>query len=354
MYASIGIQNGKFVCYDMNEEVFHCLPEQEKIKSDLKLQIKELVNNKLEPLTAKEVIYKALSKVLDCVIDVYFRTASIRESKDPLYTELEKFVCSLDSYKSLIASTRTLRINKSGFCIFDINGLALEENNINQDVLEALKENIDKYVQKNKKQFSVNVILKNALVDYFFVDRVTFICEQNPTVIELKRYITNSDYYRANLIKTCKICFKNGDLKIKYKDEYYNPTTDVTVERLKDTILQYINDNPLQFNLKEIIFSSLEILSGFNSLKKVGEYETVFVGQVKREVLREDPLYLSLVTFIESLPDFQIRLKEKQEKCKLKTELVKKGKRLQYQKNFVDSFTFENKERGRKKAYLSS
>lgn len=348
MYANIEIKNGNFVSYDIDHSMFHPLPNQNELKEKVKKEAEEILKYQLDIETTKQIIYKALSKVLDCVIQVYFKTASTRESKDPLYLELEEYIYSLPNYQKLISSTRTLRINKSNFIISDINGIAMGSDICD---IQALKEEIEKYTLKNKKQLKKNVILKSALASFFFVNRVTYIDYSNPTVIELLDYINNSNGYNNNLINSCRICFQNGSIKLKCQNEFFEVPQNVNVENLKKEIEAYIERNPKEFNLKTLITGSLESLSGFRALKTVSSYETVYVGKTKREILKEDPLYLSLVSFIEEMPDYQIRLKENQEKLRKRREEIKKGKMEQRQKTFVERLTFEGKEKPSKRPY---
>lgn len=338
MNLTLRILNGEFVIYDHDLKKY--LELNKKIsKEDLKQKIVEIIKIQKKPIKVRNVIYMALSLISGYEVKKYSKFVILQEKTDPLFLELYDFVINLDEYKKLIQASRALKISENKFTVSDVNGIVYTKTNDEIDV-EKLNSKIKSSIHYTYYgDISFFKTLKHVFFEYFDVSKCGF-DYSNPIVKDTLEIITESIYKKI-------IFFKEGKICIRVKNTFYPPELHITVESLKEQILTYISKNPKVVKKHKIIFDSLEILSGYQSMRNVSKYLPTTINGVRREILVEDPLYVELCDFIEKLPQYQINKKQSIEEKRIMVETMKKANILEREQRFVEHSWIYNENRHR-------
>lgn len=316
---AIRIKDGEFILYN------HCnkclkLTDKNVNKENLKKTIQEVLQVKIQPMKVRDLIYYSLSLLSGVEVRKACKLVTDQEACDPLYQELFEFVLSLDEYKELIKPTRCLHVTKAEFILLDINGVISSIKNIDIDFLKLQ----EKFNACDLKLISKTQILKKVLTEYFEVYdcKITYL---NPLV----HFFTQASTRK-------KLIFQNGKICIRIDNEVF--PYDISIDVLKKAIEEYLEKKP-SVNVKNIIFSALELLSGEKVLRYIPTYETTYVGEhkIKKENLIEDPLYIELVHFVESLPSYQENLKKQIEITRLRHDSIRERRNCEKELRFVDN-----------------
>lgn len=316
----IRIKDNKFILYS------HGCTDKELenpvvTKENLKKAIKEVLQIQTKPIKVRDLIYYSLSLLSGYPTKKACRLVTDQEACDPLYQELVEFVLSLEKYQEIIKSSRGLKVIKDAFVISDINGIVETIPNSKVDFI-CMKDEFEK-IQANLKRCSKTDILRKVLLAHFEVSdcKITY---YNPIV----RFFIHAEVKK-------ELVFQYGQICEKIDNEIF--PSKISTEDLKKAIIEYV-ESDCSINIKNIVFSSLEILSGDKVLRRVPTYITKYVGEnkLKKDVLVEDPLYIELANFVESLPKYQENLKKQMHVSKIRNDSNREGRYNEKELRFVD------------------
>lgn len=328
MNFAIKIANGEFILYNSNTNKIKELNNPDVNVENLKNKILEVVKKQRKPIKVRSLIYTSLSLLSGYEVKAIHPSVIEQEAIDPLYQELSSFVLGLTEYQKLIHNTRSLKTSEKEFVISDINGIVSVIPNEDIDLI-TLDNKVDNII-KMEYGYTIIKTLNKIFTEYFDVNK-TNLKYENPIV----NYI-----HQRLVIKFEKktIVFKNGNILLKIKNDYFPPDSHITVEALKEQIILYVKTHVNTANKNTIIFDSLEELSGYNSNRKASKYVTKYIGEnkLKRDVLVEDPLYTELFNFIDTIPEYQENKKSSLKSITERNKSIYESNIIQRELSFLD------------------
>ncbi len=195
-------------------------------------------------------------------------------------------------------------------------------------IIDEIKKLIEDFLSNQKKPKSAAQILKIVLKKYFNVSKVS-IYTQNNLYMQLVEFINMSDYQK----KFALVCLDPESNSIVMKTKCYKFTKkEVTIENLKKQIQDYIRLNPKDIKVSNIIFNSLELLSGYKANRKVKKYYKKGI----KDFCLENPIYTMLVKYVEFLPEYKENLAKIKKYSEIQRNTEKSARIIQKQKDFLD------------------
>lgn len=330
----IRIINGKFFVTDYSNKEYIELNDSTVTKENLKKEILKQLEKISTPINVRNLIYSSLCILSKCKVKNACKKVLKQEESDPLYQELSQFVLSLEQYQKLIKSSRKLKITEDQFIVLDINGVISSTSNEEINV-KTIEEKIDSLESLDNEHITKNILI-NFFIEHFNVESVS-LNSSNPVFKFLLDKVYSSKSYINYMHSKTITGFKNGEIFLKFEEKYLPLEPHITVEALKEQIILYLEKHRNVAKKSEIIFESLRILTGYKVSRKRPKYVTTHIGSVKREILVEDPLYLELCDFIETLPIFLENQRRIKEKNKQINDTLKNAKKQIELEHFLDN-----------------
>lgn len=194
--------------------------------------------------------------------------------------------------------------------------------------IENIKKEITNYILHLNNEQNPLDILKTVLCKNFNVSKVA-IYNSNPTFAELIDFIRLNDAQKKFALATLENETESIVIKNKYrifKEETFY------LEDLKKYIKKYIENNPQEIHIKNIVFNSLEKLTGYKANRKVTKY----VNLDNKCIRVENPTYTMLYKFVQSLCEYQKNLSMFQKKEAEKAKRAKLTRIAQKERDFID------------------
>lgn len=192
--------------------------------------------------------------------------------------------------------------------------------------INELKDVITSYISSLAVSKKPLDILKTVLKRYFNVSKVA-VYNSNPIFAELINFIRQNDEQKKFALSS----FENNRIIIKTQYRVFEEEN-FSVEELKKQIISYIIKKPNEIRISNIIFNSLEELTGYKANRKVTKY----TKDGKNSVRIENPLYTNLFKFVQSLPEYQKNLSYVKEKNNEIQKKQKIARILQKETDFLD------------------
>jgi len=194
--------------------------------------------------------------------------------------------------------------------------------------IEEIKELLTIYIHDLKREKAPIDILKCVLKKYFNASKIS-------TYTHNQIFLDLIDFIRKNKAqkKFALVCLDANSEKIVLKTKYMIfPEDEITIESLKEQIKSYIKLNPKEVHISNIIFNSLEQLSGYKANRHVTRYYNNGIC----DKCIENPLYKILVEFVQGLPEYNTNLGIVKKNSSLMQKKEKIARKLQKETTFID------------------